>query len=430
MAKKTKQEYINRTLKFQIFPTEAQEQLLLFVSDVCGEAYSWGVEHFEEIFREREADWEFIQSAFAEVYPDAPVPEKEDVPFRRYPTFFDLMEPLKWERAKHPSWGRVPFNVLQETIDSLVGSFASFFDLKKKEDPDARPPTKKDGTRFTAIPGLAVSFKIKHDAIHIAPRVFNGMCSFTIPEYQLRKINDCLEIEGGQVAKFIISRKPATLAEGGRYWMSITCKWPRPEVVPVESKHEYVYLALGASSIGVYAPSIGYERVITLWRPDKHWMRGITAVDARLDNPALEKGSIRWKLRSEARRIMYDKMSKQQRQNHREVVASLVKHITKDGVLRGVGKHFVVTDYVVRSKKSKLADASKKERSGIDGLNFAAQNTGSFRDLVAQLEEKVKEVGGSVVRHKLTTLPPKGIGKGHENKIHMAQHLTTEFSTV
>jgi hypothetical protein len=156
--------------------------------------------------------------------------------------------------------------------------------------------------------------------------------------------------------------------------------------------------------------------VIGLWRPDKYWKPKIEAVEARLKSLELKKGSKRSEQLLATRREMFRIMSAQQKQNHREVVASLC----------ALGRHFVVTDYTIRSKQGKLADRAVPERSGSQGLNWAAQNTGSFLDLVMHLEEKVKEFGGSVTRVRVGK-PPPGIGKGHENKIAMARHLRSAY---
>ena len=140
-----------------------------------------------------------------------------------------------------------------------------------------------------------------------------------------------------------------------------------------------------------------------------------------------------WRKLNKHRQKMFDIMSRQQEQNQEEVVARKLivrnqaepEEVAMD-TLMGHGKHFVLTELVVRSKEGKLADGMKKERGGSLGLNWSAQNTGSLARLVMQLEEKVKECGGSVRKHKLvlSQYPP---GIGAENKLWMARKLKESF---
>lgn len=250
---------------------------------------------------------------------------------------------------------------------------------------------------------------MKGSNVTFAPNLFGkGTLSFPIPPYCTEKLS-C-----GTVKKFTLSRDEHNLAKPGKYWLSIVYEEPQPEVLPHVSS-DIVYLSLGASSIGIRKGD--HEEVIDLWRPDKHWKPLIESVEKRMKNSSLTKGSKKWQKLTVARRDMFERMSRQQRQNHREMVAKFLR----------LGKHFVVTDYVVRSKQGKLADRKVDERGGSQGLNWASQNTGSFLDLMMHLEEKVKEVGGTVTRHKVTTPPPHGLGIGRENKIGMARHLESEF---
>ena len=241
--------------------------------------------------------------------------------------------------------------------------------------------------------------------------------------------------EATKLKKFELYRDEPDMSKPGRFWISVAYELPKPEVSDFDP-NELVYLALGASSIGVLSPrtretyttilkSLGREgvedidleegEVLKLWRSDKHWSPKINSMERLLKSRT--KGSRAWKRAMTRRQGMYKISSRQNTQDVREIVSYL---------LSMHGKHFVVTDYVVRSKEGKLADSSKKERGGKLGLNWMAQNTGSLGRLVLWLLEKVKEHGGSVRRHKLVFKngPDE---KGANNKLWMAKKLREDF---
>lgn len=392
MAKSKDKKIIYRAVRFQIFPTDKQEELFLCISENLRIVWNDACEERMRMYQ----TWKQAKQ----------VGEEKGV---KIPTLFDQINQLTNKR-ENIEFAFAPRNWQEETLDRLNGSFQSFFTLAKNGDPDARPPRTREEGQFQVIPGRS-GFGIKGSEITFAPNLFGKeMLKFPVPPY-------CLEqVARGLVKKFTISRSVSDISQIGTYWISVVYEMPMPEmIVPVRGGH--VYLSLGASSIGVLAK--GYNFVFDLWRPDKHWKPRIESVEKRLKSPELKKGSKRWRRRTEARKKMFAIMQRQQRQDHREIVAEFL----------ALGRHFVVTDYVVRSKKGKLADGDDVTRGGSKGLNWAAQNTGSFRDLLAHLEEKVKEFGGSVTRHKVTT-PPRGCGTGRESKIPMAVRLQEEFEDM
>lgn len=394
MAKGIERSIMYRAVRFELRPTEAERTLLHRASEnlrtVWNEALAERVSAYDA--------WKVAKE----------IGKENEV---KLPTVFDQINKLTARRKGDAEFLFAPRDWQEETLDRLNSSFLSFFQLVKRGDRDARPPRAREVGFFQVVLGRA-GFGIKGDHVTFAPNLFGkGTLSFQIPAYCLEKLSH------GKVKKFTLSRDEHKLAKPGRYWLSIVYEAPQPVVLPHVSS-DIVYLALGASSIGVLKGT--YEEVVDLWRPDKHWIPLIESVEKRMKNSAITKGSKQWQRLMKARRNMFERMSRQQRQNHREVVAGLLR----------LGKHFVVTDYVVRSKRGKLADKKVDERRGSLGLNFASQNTGSFLDLMMHLEEKVKETGGTVTRHKIVTSPPHGLGIGHKNKIGMARHLQSEFLAI
>ena len=396
MAKGKERAVIYRAVKFEVVPTPVQLELLVRTSAILRIVWN------EALLPRLEAFGRWVEARKIEKGSEKGV---------KIPTLFDQINLLTARREGDPEFAGIPRNWQEETLDRLNGSFQSFFQLRKNNDPHARTPRERGEGFFQVIPGRS-GFGVAGDVVQFAPQVFGkGMLAFPIPEYCRDKL--CEE----KVKKFTLSRDEHDLRKPGRFWVSIIYEIVQPEIASVVNGEE-VYIALGASSLGVLSKE--GSRTIKLWRPDKHWKPEIEKVETRAKSETLTKGSRKWKRLMDARRRMFALERLQQRQNHREVVKALLLH----------GKHFVVTDYTVRSKPGKLADRKETDRGGPQGLNWAAQNTGSFLHLLMHLEEKVKEVGGTVARHKLTTAPPRGIGHGHKNKVAMAEFLKADYQHV
>ncbi len=404
-----------RAVKGKIDVTEEQEALLMRISDGLRVIVNIANEERIAAYKEYKAARE---SGI----------EKPDI---RMPTWFDQVNALtalgEADEAAGLFRAKIYRNWKEQAVITLAGSYDSFFALAKNGDKDARPPRMRDPEYFCEIQGRSgasitdqlvpdpvTSQEIRQCYVTLGPQKFRDTLAFDLPTY-------CADIvKGKKVKDFKIYRVPSDMRRPGKYFISLSYELPAPPAVPFH-KDTAVYLGLGTSSLGVsikHPEQAPVQFVIDLWRPDKHWMPLIDKVTKLRDKPSLTKGSKQWKAYNESRREMYRIMAEQQKLNQRQVVALLLKY----------GTHFVVQDYVVRSKKGKLADAEKKERSGLLGLNWAAQNTGTIARFVMNLESKVAEHGGSVVKRKPTSMPPKGHGR--DNKIAMAERLRDDIASL
>ncbi len=390
MAKGKESAVLYRAVKFQLHLTDEQEKLLLRVSDGLREVYNWALELRIKTYEEyKKKKKEGI--------------EKPDI---KMPTLFDqinLLTDLRKEDRKASCWrANVPRNWQEETLDALDGAFKSFFALVKNGDADARPPWIRREEYFCEIPGRS-GFSLRDDTIVFAPNIFGGQTlAFNIPQYC------CGELaKGKKIKKFTLFRDEAMLSKPGRYWVSLVYELDKPEPLAFSSDN-VVYVAVGATWVGVLSPD--RKQVIKLWRPDTHWKPLIDKLDLRMKN--MKKGTRKWHKRNAAKQKMFRLMANQQKQNQREVVRRLLK----------LGVHFVVPDLLIRGG---LADSSKPERRGQIGLNWSVQNTGSIARLVAHLDEKAKEYGGYVIKHKPSSSPV--LGREGKNKIAMAQRLKVSF---
>jgi len=364
---------------------------------------------------------------------------------------------------------KIPANWVLETLKSVVSAYKSFFALKKNADPDARTMRDRPEWRFQAISGCS-AFSIKAGRIVLAPEIFGlETLSFPIPpKYQALKLGRLKRL-----TKFVIHRDEPDLRRPGHYTISVSYEIAKPETKPFVAE-EAVFIALGASSIGIVSPK--GDMIVKLWRPDKFWKPLIAELETYLGlrkksvarpfgnvRPALTRNSDQWRELRSSYVEMNGIMAAQETQNRREVVAVKALEHRKEFTPRelrfekrraarqsrgyvsmrvrntdeaealldrllGHGVHFVVTTLDIRSKEGKLADASKEERGGPLGLNWAAQNTGAIGYLERWLEAKVPEFGGTVRKHKLPyEALPRNLSKGYENKIPIAKALRDDF---
>lgn len=406
---------LNQVAKFEIRPAPEQLAVLEKISENLRQIWNLGFTQRQTIFenclkpiyeRKREAQQ---QGKLEEV---EAITEELKAAFQTsgMPTFYDQLKSILTPmRYSDPEFARYPRAFQEETLNMLDGGFRSFVGLRKGRDKDARVPRPRDEEgRFYEIQGRG-GFKrsdLPERFTLSCPNVSDTPLSFPIPGHQQKQMAETLRDKKLRVAKFVLFKD-----RDGRFWVSLAYEIPKPETTEFVPK-EAVYVALGATRIGVVSPKAEIE--IPLGRPDKHWQPKIEEVKARMAR--VKKGSRKWNRLNAARREMETLKSRQQKQNRREVVQKLLM----------LGNHFVVTDLVVRSKPGKLADSSKLERGGVLGLNWAAQNSGAFGGLVAQLIIKTTENGGTVQKHPMPSIPQD---ESRVNKVQAAHFLRNDFLT-
>ena len=393
-------EALYRTEKFEIRPTKEEYVALLAISGILRGLFNSALEERRCLFAEHITPlYERLRKASEEE--GIAIRQELKAAYREHSvTFFDQINTLTARRASDEAFASVPRNWQEETLDAVDGAMKSFVALRKNGDLDARPPRMREGGFFQKIPGR-FGFRISGGKFVISCGE-RGKLTFPIPAYQEAKLAKALAFK-----KFELYRD-----RDARFFISVAYELPRPET-DFFSPERAVYLALGASSIGVLSPY--GEEILPLWRSDKHWMPKIESLEQAMKVKI--RGSTSWRRLEASRNRMHQISSRQRLQDEREVV---------DYLIRRHGHHFVVTDLVVRSKEGKLADSRNPERGGSLGLNWAAQNTGSLSRLVLYLKEKVREWKGSVRKHKLILeKAPPGIGA--ENKLWIAKRLRESF---
>ena len=319
---------------------------------------------------------------------------------------FEAIEPvLDGKRVRYP------VTMERDAIERAVGGYDSFISLRAKGDSDAFPPKMPSDDFFTVISGGMGSFTRKGDHIVIAPQAFgkDGM-SFRIPkEY-------CLPIIAGaeKLKKFTISRRPSNLREQGTYFMSIVYERTRPETLSATDANT-VFVYPHASEVGVVWNE--GAKMTTFLRPDVHFKPHVDDLSVHMKH--YTEGSRAWRKCQNAKRKKYRVMSTQGKDDRRDVVHHLLS----------LGVHFVVPEFVIRSKKGKLADKNNNKRAGAPhGANWSVQNTGSIGEFVRWLEWKAKEKGGLVVRHPLTPSYDPSETLGADEMIACAEALKESYS--
>ena len=421
MAKGKGKDMLYRAAKFEIRPNEDQIAVLRRISDNLWLVWNNALEKRQALFDRFMAPLYERLKTEKDAVAIALIRQKLKAAYKEHKiTLFDQINALTPWRQSDAGAAAVPRNWQEETLDTLYGAFKSFVVLRKNGDSHARPPRLRDTWNFCEIPGrygfkIRDGEKVKEFVLSCDNMSEDVHFVFPVPAYQQKLLK-----QAAAVKKFTLFRDEPDMRKPGRFWVTIVYEINRPEKVPF-APEEAVYVALGASFIGVVSQK--GEEVIPLWRPDRNWKPRVDAIGQSLKKEpvgtnirALSPGSRKGRKLQSKRRGMFAIMSRQQRQDRREVVASsLLRH----------GIHFVVSDLVVRGKKDKLADSSRTERRGPLCLNWSAQNTGSIGYLVLWLAEKAEEHGGTVRKHKISGELPRG--KGAENKIAMARRLRESF---
>ncbi|MEI9966723.1 MAG: helix-turn-helix domain-containing protein [Candidatus Moraniibacteriota bacterium] len=404
-----------RAVRFRVNVTPDQERSLIHWSDHAFLIWNQGVEassawyndHIAPLLAQlqqaesaeaKQACRDAVRERFARAKAD-----KEDTgPYSDFHFNFLL---TGW-RQSQPGWNEYPTDWQRETLRSLAGAIKSWHALRARGDPDAHRPRERGAEHFNELICYGSGWKVlDNQQLRLSAKIFGDTdMSFAITPSPY--VRDFLR-DAKKLVRCVVNRVPSDLRQPGRWYVSLIADFARPAGVPFDPEAA-VYVALGASSLGIVSP-LG-EAEFPLWRPDKHWMPLIVTAQERMKHRV--KGSRRWKKLSARRQGNYRKMARQQHLNHCEaVIRKLLPH----------GANFVITDLVVRSKQGKLADKHDQERSGMLGANWAAQNTGSLADLASQLSNKAEERGGVVVKFR----PPDPRRK--LSKIEMAQHLREHF---
>src|SRR3990167_8663678 len=311
-----KSDKLYRTEKFEIRLTRDEFYSLLEVSKVMHRVFNEALAERQQIFNEHLAP---LYATLKEVVNGDDIKDIKAKIRKAYSehsaTLFDQINALTSKRRE------------EETLDQLDGAYKSFITLRKNGDYDARPPRSQEEGFFHKIPGR-YGFKIVDRKFFLSAGE-NRKFVFPIPDYQGERLRQAVKFK-----KFELYRDETDLSKRGRFWVSVAYELPA-QVVTVFEPEQAVYLALGASSLGVI--SSVKEEVIPLWRSDKHWVPKIDEVEKRMKKRL--KNSNGWDDLNPARRRMQIISARQRLQDEREVV---------DYLLDNHGQHFVITELVVR----------------------------------------------------------------------------------
>ncbi|MFH1766511.1 MAG: hypothetical protein ABH826_00240 [Patescibacteria group bacterium] len=407
------EDVLYRVAKFEVKPSEAQLAALTAVSENLRCLWNLAVEArerayallLEPVYREiGEAQKAGDKALVAELKALLKLAQKHPDVVHNGNAFAQQKHLLTPLRAEDPEVAAVPRVWQNNCLVTIEAAFKSYFQLKKKGDPKARRPTVKPEGHFQEISAKdTAGFRLSPDRSQITlpckKIAANDVMTFPIPAYQQQ------QLRGGEEKKFILYRD-----RSGRFWISIAFEISAPEEQPFFESlagENRVYLSLGSTAIGILAPPLEEggdwrEEVIRVPRPDVYWKPRIDAVSLRMKKlyrKDAERQSEKYNGLKEARRVMFDKLARQQQQTQRQTAQRLLA--------LGGRLHFVATELVVRAKPGKLADGTDAERGGSLGQNWAAQNTGWLSNMLAWLKIKASERGSRVEIFKLEPPHPR-----------------------
>jgi transposase len=291
----------------------------------------------------------------------------------------------------------ISVDLMRQLFVKLVGSWQSFFALRKNGDTEALPPREQKEYHFLALSWS--SFSLKRDEL--------GRTCLVLPGIRDRRIwipidgrrNRYLRkgLQGKDIKYVTISRT----SKGFKLNVIVATPQKKPKSL---SEVEFVRAVdLGAGDIAV-ADSNRFEYLIPARRPDKYWRKKIKQVEKATGKCA--KGSRRYRRLMKARQIMHAKSREQHKDFQRKLAHSLVPPEGVDLIIIGKSRN-----------RLGLARSTK----GTADQHWGAQNTGFLFQQLLFIKEKAQERGVRVI--ELDDPPRQGAIFDKEVKLIAARAL-------
>lgn len=300
----------HRALVFEIRPAPEEVSVLLQMSNACRHIWNLALGERNEIF---EAKMRPIYQEIAEAEKQVNKKKVEALRLKLKKAYKDHPLPtMNSQQPKLKDWitevGGMPYSVAHQTLVELHGTIKSFEQLRKKGDPDAKPPRPKEEEKFFCEISGRSGFQIDLEKATITLSFGKNQpkMTFRIPTYQRNLLQEAQRGKAERVAKtvaeierkiaqleataksecesedlenlreqlgwlqgdavrqiakdYTITRQPRDMSQPGRFLIALAFDVAKPktkEFVPEEA----VFVALGSTKIGVVFPPQHRERV-------------------------------------------------------------------------------------------------------------------------------------------------------------------------
>ena len=256
---------IPETLSFPLHLDENQEKRLLHLSSVATDVWNFFVQ--EELYRldlakrvkeETALECERILNHKGEMVWDTSISPQ---------SFNYLIKPL---RDAFPHIRATGFAMNRGVARKVVDSFASYFALRKNDDPDARKPRFKSNEEFQTLVYLQTN--LRKSGTHAGQLVIEKDFVLPVPKSTLEKI------DGRDIASIEISRSENKTYLPGTYSCSVVVYQSAPVPQPVMRG---VGVDVGSSGLALF-DSRGRSFYIKMRRPDYYWRPKIGVLDQEI----------------------------------------------------------------------------------------------------------------------------------------------------
>ncbi len=381
---KEEKDYNRKTVKVAIYPTEEQIATLYYIGSLHAELFNMANAEIKYRIENRDQIKEEIENELKNLGYDMPrkelfllkaemsKKEKRKINQIIYKASTDYMTMCDWitpMRQSFIEFAQINRKSEEATLDRLTGAWASFLELRKNDDPKARPPGRRNSELyFDAIPWS--DGKIVGAGITLAHKIPSATkLNFVLPQYALDTI------AGREICRVEIVRQyPEKWIEKTKWYATITYKTTKPDMVPME---RILALDLGAGSIAGI-DSRGRTYLQPMRRADKYWQKIL--IPLKQERDALEKGEPKRNTLQEKIREMERRQSDQMKDFQRKLAHSIVQK----------ADCFLVGKTPIRLGLAQSEDGSKKEHRGV-------QNTGGLSRLLTLLHNKAIEFGKTVI---------------------------------
>ncbi len=234
------------TYKTRIEPTSAQRHVLWELSEQCRLLYNMALQ-------ERRYRWQ----------QERPKPHAH----RKCLTYMDQQNALPQLKAQHPEFRWVYSKVLQIVLRTLDANFKSFFGLRKRGDPKAKPPRFKGKQFFTTLKYNQSGFQLREGILTLSHKhPSKVVLAFRLPY-----------LPAGTIKQVELYHEPRT----NRWFVSFNCL---VELPPYFDNELYQAFDAGIHNIVSAVNSQGKFLQIPNRRPEKYWRRKFATVQTKRDH--------------------------------------------------------------------------------------------------------------------------------------------------
>jgi putative transposase len=330
---------VQLTIKWQIYPTKAQQEVLWDLAAICRRVYNLALFERQYVYEQYGARLSYT----------------------------DQQNALPLLKHVFPECKQVYSKTLQMVLRRLDNNFKSFFALRREGDPTARPPRYRASQFFFTLTYNQNGFKVDQEQLTLSHKHPSNV--------------DLTFSTNSNLAPLIIKQVELTYDDlRGKYYLCITHEATTPAY---QDNGQYQAFDLGINDhVGVNQH--GKFLISTVKRPDKYWEPRLITLQSRID---------RCKRGSRRQRRLQQLLQAHRRKCRNQTLDWQHKQSTKL-VANTQANTLIVGDLSPKAMAQKSTKHSPSSQS--NALHRGVHNTGHLGRFVHMLTYKAQRVGKRV----------------------------------